>query len=89
MKKVKEVYVRLEHYNAEETTLHIRKHRLSFENEEYEDDCNDEYNVCIKDDTDQKWDVTLKKKMHLKNAYKYQKENIMWKHSSRDMIAGF
>ena len=49
----KEVYVRLEHYNAEKTTLHIRKHRLSFENEEYEDDCNDEYNVCIQDDTDQ------------------------------------
>ena len=57
----KEVYVRLEHYNAEKTTLHIRKYRLSFENEEYEDDCNDEYNVCIQDDTDQKWDITLKK----------------------------
>ena len=51
----------MEHYNAEKTTLHIRKHRLSFENEEYEDDCNDEYNVCIQDDTDQKWDITLKK----------------------------
>lgn len=64
----KELYICLKHYDVEKTTLYIRKHRLSFENEECEEDNTDQYTVCIQNDADQKWDVALKKEEEFENS---------------------